>query len=65
MEGVDASVRIALIAHDQKKDDMIDFCKRNQKLLQRFELVGTGTTARLVSQATGSAVQPMQSGPRR
>lgn len=56
-------MRIALIAHDQKKEEMVAFCTANRALLERFDLIGTGTTARLVSQATGLVVEPMQSGP--
>ncbi len=56
-------MQLALIAHDKKKDDMVRFCLEHKALLQRFNLVGTGTTARIVAQATGLAVEPMQSGP--
>ena len=57
MEGVDAGIELALIAHDKKKDDMVRFCLEREALLQRFNLVGTGTTARIVAQATGLAVE--------
>lgn len=56
-------MRIALIAHDKKKDDMVSFCKANRDLLQRFHLIGTGTTARIITEATGLIVEAMQSGP--
>ena len=56
-------MRIALIAHDKKKDDMVIFCKSNRALLERFDLIGTGTTARIITEATGLVVEPMQSGP--
>lgn len=56
-------MRVALIAHDRKKDDMVQFCSVHKELLKRFDLIGTGTTARMVTQATGLAVEAMQSGP--
>lgn len=56
-------MRIALIAHDRKKDDMVAFCRRNRETLAGFALIGTGTTARRVSDATGLSVEALQSGP--
>ncbi len=56
-------MQIALIAHDEKKDDMIRFCKEHVERLRAFRLVGTGTTAKVVRQATGLEVRGMQSGP--
>ncbi|MGL4310346.1 MAG: methylglyoxal synthase [Paracoccaceae bacterium] len=54
---------LALVAHDDKKDDMVAWVSRNHAALQRFTLVGTGTTARRVSDATGLAVRRLKSGP--
>jgi methylglyoxal synthase len=54
---------IALIAHDHKKDDMVNWCQRHHKLLAHHDLVGTGTTARLVREKTGLDVFPYLSGP--
>jgi methylglyoxal synthase len=59
--GVD--VRIALIAHDRKKDDMVALCRRHTALLSRHELVATGTTGRLVAEAVGLTVHCFLSGP--
>ena len=42
--------RIALIAHDQKKDEMVEFAKKHAEFLSKCELVGTGTTGRLVEE---------------
>lgn len=56
-------MRIALIAHDRKKDDMVALCRSHFEVLSQFDLVGTGTTARIVSEATGLNVHAMQSGP--
>lgn len=55
--------RIALIAHDHKKQEMLDWAAANREVLARYELCGTGTTARLVAEATGLAVKGYLSGP--
>lgn len=56
-------MRVALIAHDRKKDEMVALCRSHVDVLSRFDLVGTGTTARIVSEATGLKIRAMQSGP--
>lgn len=58
-----AKKRIALIAHDNKKSDMLRWARENAELLKNYELCGTGTTAKLVSDATGLAVERYLSGP--
>ena len=55
--------RIALIAHDNKKPDIIRWAKENKDTLSRFDLCGTGTTAKLVAEETGLAVRGYLSGP--
>jgi methylglyoxal synthase len=55
---------IALIAHDQKKDDMADFAHRHQAALSRFRIVATGTTGGRVQEACpGLPVTRLKSGP--
>ncbi len=54
---------IALIAHDGKKDEMLDWCKVNKKILQQHFLCGTGTTATLIAKHTGLPVRAYNSGP--
>ncbi len=54
---------LALIAHDNKKDDLMELAARRRNLLSRFALIATGTTGGLVSQATGLDVLRVQSGP--
>lgn len=54
---------IALIAHDGKKQELIDWCADNREILQRHFLCGTGTTARLVAERTGLPVKAYNSGP--
>ncbi|TNE48366.1 MAG: methylglyoxal synthase [Bacteroidetes bacterium] len=55
--------RIALVAHDHKKEDLIDWAVYNKKILARHELYATGTTGRLVSQALDLPVHVFLSGP--
>ncbi|TDX77716.1 methylglyoxal synthase [Neorhizobium sp. R1-B] len=55
---------IALIAHDQKKDDMADFARHHQGSLSRFRIVATGTTGGRVQDACPSLdVTRLKSGP--
>lgn len=54
---------LALIAHDNKKDEMVSWAKRHQERLSHYALCGTGTTARLVQEAIGQEVHPYLSGP--
>ncbi|MCW6037344.1 methylglyoxal synthase [Spirulina subsalsa FACHB-351] len=54
---------IALIAHDNKKDQMVEFVKRHKALLQRYPLIATGTTGQRIQNATGLKVNALLSGP--
>lgn len=54
---------IALIAHDNKKSEIVAWATENKELLSKYELYGTGTTAKLVAQNTGLTVKPFLSGP--
>ncbi len=54
---------IALIAHDSKKAELIDWCQENQELLKGHFLCGTGTTARMITDRTGLPVRGYNSGP--
>lgn len=54
---------IALIAHDNKKGEIVAWATENKELLSEYELCGTGTTAKLVMEATGLTVKPFLSGP--
>ena len=57
-------LRIALIAHDQKKDDMVAFAKAHEQALARFDIVATGTTGSLILDACPSlSIQRVKSGP--
>ncbi len=54
---------IALIAHDNMKDTLVEWTTENIDILKKHSLCGTGTTARLVAAATGLPVEAYKSGP--
>jgi methylglyoxal synthase len=55
---------IALIAHDQKKDDLADFAVRHVDRLARFDIVATGTTGgRILDVCPELNIRRMKSGP--
>ena len=54
---------IALVAHDGKKQEMVDWCDKNKDILKNHFLCGTGTTARLIAEKTGLPVRAYNSGP--
>lgn len=56
-------MRIALIAHDRKKDELVQFVLEHRDAFARHELVATGTTGGLVAERTGLTVQRYLSGP--
>lgn len=56
-------MKIALIAHDQKKPEMIEFVKKYESLLSKHELYGTGTTGQKIMDNTSLKVTRFLSGP--
>lgn len=54
---------IALIAHDGKKAEMVAFAMQHKAYLARFDLVGTGTTGKLLTDEVGLPVHRYLSGP--
>ena len=54
---------IALIAHDQKKRELIAWCEEHKETLAKHFLCGTGTTARMITDSTGLSVKGYNSGP--
>ena len=56
-------MKIALIAHDKKKDTMIKLAIKYQEVLANHELYATGTTGTLVMGETGLKITRMKSGP--
>ncbi|CAF1430167.1 unnamed protein product, partial [Didymodactylos carnosus] len=55
--------RIALVAHDNKKPELLEWVKRNRQQLLHHELYGTGTTGKLVEQELNTTVIKYKSGP--
>ncbi len=55
--------RIALVAHDHKKEDLIDWAWYNREVLSMHELLGTGTTGRMLEEKLNQPVQKLMSGP--
>ena len=61
--GIQVRKRIALVAHDSKKDDLLEWACYNRELLVKHNLCATGTTGRLLMEALGTNVICLQSGP--
>jgi methylglyoxal synthase len=62
-EGVRVRKRIALVAHDNKKQDLVEWALYNRELLVQHDLYATGTTGRLLSEMLDTPVVRLQSGP--
>ncbi|ELY57582.1 methylglyoxal synthase [Natronolimnohabitans innermongolicus JCM 12255] len=59
----DGMTRVALIAHDETKPDLIDFAREHESQLSEYELVATGTTGKRLQEDVGLEVDRKQSGP--
>lgn len=55
--------KVALIAHDHRKPDLLDWAEYNKELLSEHDLFGTGTTGSLVAKKLGLKVHTFKSGP--
>jgi methylglyoxal synthase len=55
--------RVAIIAHDGKKADLVAFATYNRERLKRCDLIATGTTGRLLVEKVGLTVERVESGP--
>jgi methylglyoxal synthase len=55
--------KIALVAHDHKKEELIAWARRHRDALSRHDLIGTGTTGLLIEKETKLAVDKVRSGP--
>ncbi|KYP80958.1 methylglyoxal synthase [Ferroacidibacillus organovorans] len=56
-------MRIALVAHDSKKEDLVNFTIAYERLFEGHELYATGTTGKRILEATNLHIQRFQSGP--
>lgn len=55
--------RLALIAHDEKKPDLLDFAREHEEVLSSCELIATGTTGKRLGEGTDLTIERMESGP--
>lgn len=55
--------RVALIAHDEKKPDIIDLAQEHEELLRQYELIATGTTGKRLMEETELEIERKESGP--
>ena len=54
---------LALVAHDEKKDELLEWVKENKEKLRQFSLIGTEGTAELVNKVLEMGVEPFGHGP--
>ena len=57
-------MKIALIAHDKKKEEIIELAKQYKDVLAKYELYATGTTGTMIMGETGLSIHRMKSGPK-
>jgi len=55
--------KVALVAHDNKKQDLVEWAKYNRDLLAHHKVYATGTTGKILEHALGFAITKLQSGP--
>jgi methylglyoxal synthase len=55
--------KIALVAHDNKKQDLVEWAKFNRDLLAHHEVFATGTTGEMLERELGFEITKLQSGP--
>lgn len=56
-------MRIALIAHDDEKPEMVDWAREHESILAANDIIGTGTTGGRLNDETALSVTRMESGP--
>lgn len=55
--------KIALVAHDNKKDELLEWAMANKQKLARHKLYATGTTGKILEEALGQYITKFLSGP--
>ncbi len=58
-----ANKSIALVAHDNKKQDLLDWCEKHRTMLSAHKLYATGTTGAIIEKHTGLPIVKLISGP--
>ena len=60
---IQPSKRVALIAHDKRKKELLRWATKNKEQLRKHYLVGTGTTGQLIEEKLGLPVEKLITGP--
>ena len=60
---IERDKKVALVAHDNKKRDLVEWAKYNRILLAHHTIYATGTTGALLEQELGFPIQRLESGP--
>lgn len=55
--------RVALVAHDKRKDELLEWAKKNREVLSRHSLVATGTTGKVIEKELNLPVEKLITGP--
>lgn len=55
--------QIALIAHDKKKKDLVQWAEENKEVLSKHKLYATGTTGKIIEEKLGFPIEKLFSGP--
>ena len=60
---ITAAKRVALVAHDKRKEELLEWAKKNKEILSRHALVATGTTGKAIEKELGLPVEKLITGP--
>ena len=60
---IERDKKVALVAHDNKKRDLVEWAKFNKELLAHHQIYATGTTGKMLEEALGFKIIRLQSGP--
>ncbi|GEO09657.1 methylglyoxal synthase [Segetibacter aerophilus] len=55
--------QVALVAHDKKKDELVEWALENKEILKNHQLIATGSTGKLIEEKLGLPVEKLLSGP--
>ena len=60
---IEINKRVALVAHDKRKDELLQWAKRNREALTKHELVATGSTGKIIEKELDLPVEKLITGP--